>query len=203
MLSAGDCFGEIALIENIPRTATVIAASQVSLLKLERRHFDEFLAALPMERKRITDSIRHGKLLMSIPLFTYLSPDQLCYLIEHCVVESFKKDDVIFKQGDRGDKFYIIKEGLVAISRIENDTLVLQKTLEKGSVFGEIALVKNLPRTAQATAASDLSVLSIGKDCFYELIGKSILTGAEIDRLADRRMAELGEKPADSARQRT
>jgi CRP-like cAMP-binding protein len=199
VLSTGDCFGEIALIENVPRTATVIAASPVSLLKLERRHFEEFLAALPVEKKRITDSIRHGKLLMSIPLFTYLSPDQFSYLIDHCNVESFKKDEVIFRQGEVGDKFYIIKEGLVTVSRLEDERQVLVKTIEKGSVFGEIALVKNLPRTAQATAASDLCVLSLHKDCFYELIGKSLLTGAEFDRLADRRMAEMDKNPTDIA----
>jgi CRP-like cAMP-binding protein len=196
VLSAGDCFGEIALIENVPCTATVIAASPLSLLKLERRHFDEFLAALPLERKRITDLIRHGKLLMSIPLFTYLSPDQLSFLIEHCKVESFKKDEVIFRQGDPGDKFYIIKEGAATICRAEEDERVLSKTIGKGSVFGEIALVKNLPRTARVVAASDLCVLSITKNCFYELIGKSILTGAEFNRLADKRMAEMGKDSA-------
>lgn len=196
VLSTSDCFGEIALIENVPRTATVIAASPLSLLKLERRHFEEFLTALPIEKKRITDSIRHGKLLMSIPLFTYLSPDQLSYLIEHCKVESFKKDEVLFNQGDVGDKFYIIKEGSVTVSRVEEDKRVLLKTLDKGSVFGEIALVKHLPRTAQATAATDLCVLSLTKDCFYELIGKSILTGAEFNRLADRRMTEMSKNPA-------
>jgi CRP-like cAMP-binding protein len=191
VLSTGDCFGEIALIENVPRTATVKAVSPVSLLKLDRRHFEEFLAALPMEKMRITDTIRHGKLLMGIPLFSYLSPDQLKYLVGRCRVETFKKDDMLFRQDDVGDKLYIIKEGSVAISRFENDKRILLKTLGPGSVFGEISLVKNIPRPAGATAASDLSVLTVDKNGFYELTGKSLLTGAEFDRLADGRLAEI------------
>jgi CRP-like cAMP-binding protein len=196
VLSTGDCFGEIALIDKVPRTATVIAASAVSLLRLGRRDFEEFLTALPTERKRITDTIRRGKILMSIPLFSYLSPDQISFLIDRCSAETFKKDEVVFRQGDAGDKFYIIQEGLVTITRVEDNKPVLVKTLARGSVFGEIALVKHLPRTAQAAAASDLTVLSVGKECFYELIGKNLLTGAEIDRLADRRMAEIGKGSA-------
>jgi CRP-like cAMP-binding protein len=191
LLSVGDCFGEIALLENIPRTATVSAMTSASLLKLERKHFEQFLAALPIERNRITDQIRHGKLLMSIPLFSYLSPEQFSFLITRSPVERFDKGAVIFKQGDEGDKMYIIKEGRVAIQRTENGRIVLDKTLSIGSVFGEIALVKHTSRTAQATAETDVELLSVGKESFYELVSKSLLTGAEVDRLADRRLAEI------------
>jgi CRP-like cAMP-binding protein len=192
ILSVGDCFGEIALLENIPRTATVIATASASLLKLEKRQFDRFLAALPIERNRITDQIRHGKLLMSIPLFSYLSPEQFSFLITRSSVELFAKGEVIFRQGDYGDKMYIIKDGQVGIRREENGQAVLEKTLSTGSVFGEIALVKQVTRTAQATAESDVYLLSVERESFYELINKSILTGAEVDRLADRRIAEIG-----------
>jgi CRP-like cAMP-binding protein len=199
LLSVGDCFGEIALLENIPRTATVTAMTSASLLKLERKHFEQFLTALPIERNRITDQIRHGKLLMSIPLFSYLSPEQFSFLITRSSVERFAKGAVIFKQGDEGDKMYIIKEGEVAIQRTENGHLVLDKTLSIGSVFGEIAIVKHTPRTAQATAETDVALLSVGKESFYELVGKSLLTGAEIDRLADRRLAEISQASLQKA----
>jgi cAMP-dependent protein kinase regulator len=199
VLGVGDCFGEIALLENVPRTASVIAMTPASLLRLERRHFDLFLTALPIEKNRITDQIRHGKLLMSIPLFSYLSPEQFSYLITQSSGERFSKGDVIFKQGDEGDRMYIINEGRVSIRREENGAVVVDKTLEAGDVFGEIALVKHVPRTAQAKAESDVHLLSLGKECFYELVGKSLLTGAEIDRLADRRIAEIGSLAARKA----
>ena len=199
ILSVGDCFGEIALLENIPRTATVMAMTSASLLKLERRHFDRFLAALPIEKNRITDQIRHGKLLMSIPLFSYLSPEQFSFLITRSSVELFAKGEVIFGQGDYGDKMYIIKDGQVTIRREENGQVVLEKTLSTGSVFGEIVLVKQVTRTAQATAESDVYLLSVERESFYELISKSLLTGAEIDRLADRRIAEISALTAQKA----
>ncbi|MBN1128174.1 MAG: cyclic nucleotide-binding domain-containing protein [Chitinispirillaceae bacterium] len=199
VLSVGDCFGEIALLENIPRTATVTAITSASLLKLEKRHFEQFLAHLPIERTRITDQIRHGKLLMSIPLFSYLSPEQFSYLITRSSVERFAGGEVIFKQGDEGDKMYIVKDGQVSIRREESGTIILEKTLSTGSVFGEIALVKHVARTAQATAESDVELLSVEKETFYRLISKSLLTGAEIDRLADRRIAEIGALAAQKA----
>jgi CRP-like cAMP-binding protein len=199
LLSVGDCFGEIALLENIPRTATVIATTSVSLLKLERRHFEQFLAALPIEKNKITDQIRHGKLLMSIPLFSYLSPEQFSFLITRSSVERFVKGEVIFEQGDNGDKMYIIKDGQVTIQRVENGRVVLEKTLSTGSVFGEIALVKHVTRTAQAKAETEVYLLSVERECFYELITKSLLTGAEVDRLADRRIAEINSLAAQKA----
>jgi CRP-like cAMP-binding protein len=191
LLGVGDCFGEIALLENIPRTASVVALGSASLLKLEKQDFDQFLAALPIDKNRITDQIRHGKLLMSIPLFSYLSPEQFSFLITRSAVETFAKGAVIFNQGDEGDKMYIIKAGEVSIQRREDGRMVMDKTLSSGSVFGEIALVKHIARTAMARAETDVELLTVGKESFYELIGKSLLTGAEIDRLADRRIAEL------------
>ncbi|MBN2035742.1 MAG: cyclic nucleotide-binding domain-containing protein [Chitinispirillaceae bacterium] len=198
-LGVGDCFGEIALLENIPRTASVVAMTPASLLKLEKRDFDKFLEALPIEKNRITDQIRHGKLLMSIPLFSYLSPEQFSFLITRSSMEKFARGEVIFKQGDDGDKMYIVKEGQVSIQRMDNGTMVIDKTLSSGSIFGEIALVKHIARTAQASAETDVELLSVAKETFYELIGKSLLTGAEIDRLADRRIAEIGTLSAGKA----
>jgi CRP/FNR family transcriptional regulator, cyclic AMP receptor protein len=75
----------------------------------------------------------------------------------------------VFGEGDSGDRAYLIQEGSVEISK---HGLVLA-TLNKGELFGEMALVDDQPRMATAKALSDVSVVIIGRDAFREKLAKA------------------------------
>lgn len=75
----------------------------------------------------------------------------------------------IFKEGDSGDRAYLIQEGQVEISK-HGLTLA---TLGKGELFGEMALVDDQPRMASAAAVSDVSVVVINRDTFREKLSKA------------------------------
>lgn len=81
----------------------------------------------------------------------------------------FYAGQTVFKQGDLGDRAYLIQEGEVEISK---NGLVLA-TLGKGELFGEMALVDDQPRMATAKAITDVSVVIIGRDAFREKLAKA------------------------------
>ncbi|MBX9635759.1 MAG: cyclic nucleotide-binding domain-containing protein [Magnetospirillum sp.] len=75
----------------------------------------------------------------------------------------------VFKEGDSGDRAYLIQDEQVQITK---NGLPLA-TLGKGELFGEMALVDDQPRMATATALSDVSVVIINRDSFREKLAKS------------------------------
>jgi CRP/FNR family cyclic AMP-dependent transcriptional regulator len=75
----------------------------------------------------------------------------------------------IFKEGDRGDRAYLIQDGTVEI--VKNGMPLA--TLSKGELFGEMALVDDQPRMASANAVTDVSVVVISRDVFREKLAKA------------------------------
>ena len=77
-------------------------------------------------------------------------------------VRNYKAGDVIFKEGDEGEEFFIIRSGIVSI-RLGNRTL---QTIGEGEVFGEMALIDSEPRSATVVAETDCVVVPVGEKQF-------------------------------------
>jgi CRP/FNR family transcriptional regulator, cyclic AMP receptor protein len=75
---------------------------------------------------------------------------------------SFHVGDIIFKAGEHGDEFYVVKSGTVSV-RLGNRTL---QTLGEGEVFGEMALIDSGPRSATVIADTDCVVVPVGEKQF-------------------------------------
>jgi CRP-like cAMP-binding protein len=80
---------------------------------------------------------------------------------------------VIFREGEVGDKMYIIQEGSVRISKKIGGNEHILAVLGKGDFFGEMALVNQEPRTATATAATTVRMLTFNRDGFLGMIEKN------------------------------
>jgi len=193
-LSTGDSFGETALLEDIPRTASIISKGSVAVFEISRESFEKFIVASAGEKGKVTDLIRFGKLLMSNPMFSFMSPKELSHVIMKFKNEKFAAGKLFFDQGDKGDKFYLIKKGTVHIRRSEDSRTVIDKELHQGEFFGEIALIKEVLRTAKATAVSDCTVATLTKEEFLEIIGHSIFSGRELDSVMRERASQLGKE---------
>ncbi len=103
-------------------------------------------------------------LLKKINLFENLSEPELEKILPLCVKRSFPAGSVIFKEGDPGDRCYIITSGAVRISKfIANIGEEALAVLKPGSYFGEMALIDNFPRSANAIANEDTDVFAINK----------------------------------------
>ena len=193
-LSTGDSFGETALIEKGPRTASIITLSQTAVFEISREGFEKFLASNTENREKITGKIRLGKMLLASSVFSFMSQKQISYLIKNLKPEKIKAGTVVFKQGDEGNKFYLIQEGNIHLERFDNSLKTLDIILKPGNFFGEMALVKNIPRTATAEAVSDSLLFTLDKESFCNVIGSTLSGGRELDSLINERAQQLGKE---------
>jgi CRP-like cAMP-binding protein len=96
----------------------------------------------------------------------------------------FKAGDVIFKQGDPARELFIIQSGEVEI-RLGNRVL---ETLPQYSIFGEMALIDNAPRSATAVAVSDTKLVSVSEKQFLFLISNTPHFALNVMRVMARRL---------------
>ena len=113
----------------------------------------------------------------------------------------YSHGEIIFKEGDKGDLMYVIQSGKVKISKNSSTGDITMATLQKGDIFGEMALFDKLPRSASALAEGDTRVLSIDKKKLFSTIWKDptvvlkvIETMSSTIRRLSRDFAELKKK---------
>jgi CRP/FNR family cyclic AMP-dependent transcriptional regulator len=111
------------------------------------------------------------EMLEKIVLFKGLTSDQISQLIKVARSEEFKAGEIIFKEGEKGDKLYIILSGSVRISKqIPGSGEEALAVLKPGDFFGEMALIDDVERSADAIANEKSSILSIDKNSFESLL---------------------------------
>lgn len=111
------------------------------------------------------------ELLKKIYIFDGLTQQELQEITKICQRTSHKNGDVIFKEGSFGDKFYIIAEGEVRISKvIPNVGEEALAVLKAGDYFGEMALIDDFPRSADAIANKDAVLMTISKSDLDNLL---------------------------------
>lgn len=162
VLTKGECFGEIALLHDTLRTATVKTLEPTSLWVLSREAFKNAIHSV--SKSKYSDN---KSFLDNSPIFKILTPVQKLLMLDLLVSQDFKAGDRIIQENDPGDIFYIIKKGQVSCS-IKNMEI---RKLGPGEFFGEQALIYNTQRTATVKALSKLSVLSIGSEDLHDVLG--------------------------------
>jgi ATP-binding cassette subfamily B protein len=105
-----------------------------------------------------------------IEILSFLSPEQKDQLVSCISLEGYRFGQVVFEEGDAGDKFYLIHSGKVRVVKDAKGTEVSLATLGPGAYFGEIALIKDSPRTATIRAAVDTTLLSIDRRDFEQVL---------------------------------
>jgi MFS family permease len=106
------------------------------------------------------------ELLRGIPIFAPLPPPQLERLARALVEVRVEPGGVLFEEGDRGDRFYVIAEGRAAVE-VGDEPI---RTIEPGDFFGEIALLRDVPRTASVRALTGLRLYALDPDTFVETV---------------------------------
>ncbi len=92
--------------------------------------------------------------------------------LEQQLKREYKPGQVIFKDGDPGQTMFIILEGKVEITKLLGDQKTILATLDKGSIFGEMAIIDREPRSATATTVSDTMMLEISREMFHDRLNK-------------------------------
>ncbi|PRT53802.1 cAMP-dependent protein kinase regulatory subunit [Wickerhamiella sorbophila] len=162
----GTCFGELALLHNAPRAASVRATTDLKVWALDRITFKE-IVMLKLYAKR-----EHSrKVLSNVDILQHLEPAAQLKLADALQPVSYNTGEVIVKEGDEGDNFYLIDEGEVDVS--VNGKPV--NTLGRGGYFGELALLYNAPRQATVVARTPLKLERLDKPGFIRLLGQGVV----------------------------
>ena len=106
------------------------------------------------------------ELLRANPIFAPLPPATVENLATKLTPTTVGKGDVVFRQGDAGDLFYVVEDGRVEIS-INGEKVA---DAWPGEAFGEIALLRDIPRTATVTAVDDTKLLALERDEFIAAV---------------------------------
>lgn len=163
-VARGKGFGELALLHDTPRAATVRSDGISTLFSLDRQTFRYVIAQNACSRE---DDIKSS--LNKVSIFQNFTDNQLQKIADVVEVIHYKAGNCIFKKNADGNIFYMINKGTVKITGFDNnhtDTI-----LEEGSYFGERALLVNEPRSASAYAETDTQLLAVDRESFTTLLG--------------------------------
>ena len=152
----GQYFGELALMDDVARSATILAAETSMCFVLHRRD----VVAKTMHK---LDACRY---LSSVPILQSMKDEELLNIANVLLVRFYTEGDEIFRQGDIGDKLYLIREGTASAS-IDG---VCVKRYSKGDYFGEVGLLSNSERAATLTATSTLKCYTLCQQSFVRHI---------------------------------
>jgi serine/threonine protein kinase/CRP-like cAMP-binding protein len=210
-LSKGEYFGERALMTNEPRAANVTAESDdVVLLALDRQAFDDLLGSL----KEVIDRNMSMRVLQSIPLLKNLSKYEKNQLFLALESVHFQKGEYIIREGEKGNSFYIIKNGTAIVKKTTTTTTIIKNntidkiekenkkqiaTLSNGDFFGEMSLLFDEPRQADVIAINGaLECFKLDQTKFIELLGplQTIL-----NREADERKQKIFQSQSQNQKQ--
>lgn len=166
----GESFGELALLYNAPRAATITCKSATcELWSLDRNTFT-YIIKTAVQKKRE----KYDDFLENVEILKCLSHPEKLRMADALREEWFDKDDVIIQEGDQaGDRFYMIIEGECIATKVLEPGKAAQtvKNYAPGSYFGERSLLKDLPRAASIIATSQVQVVSLDRAAFKRLMG--------------------------------
>lgn len=164
-IQAGGSFGELALMYNAPRAATVISAEPgCTLWALDRVTFRRILMESTFARRRMYESF-----LEEVPLLSSLTPYERSKIADALETLKYPEGHVIISEGDPGHSFYLLESGEACAYKGDPSNKVLY--YKKGDFFGELALLNDAPRAASVVASSEVKVATLGKNAFQRLLG--------------------------------
>lgn len=129
-------------------------------------------------------------LLKTVDLFQDIPGELLSQVSRISKARSYDSGDIIFVEGDAGDSMFIVFEGIVSIAKGGKEIA----ELEKGASLGEMALLDNEPRSADAVAKADSILLKINQDVFYELMESNADIMKQIIKLLSSRVRNANAK---------
>lgn len=184
-LGAGDFFGEAALVQAVPRSASVRATAATTLYTLTR---DQFLLAAHSagaDSDEIAAQIRNAAYLRSHPLFDGLPSTALRRLLERVEVVPCPSARTIIRQGESGDTLYVIREGRCWVSREGSEA---RTAMEPGSWFGELALLHHTPRSATVVADPGTVLIGVPREAAEEVMLQDVGTAFQLADVAAERL---------------
>ena len=171
--------------QNQPRQKTAITKTEIHYFKINNNFLDVLLT-WDQNKNYIVNEIDNADdddndwmtQLLKLDIFHKIPPANIQAMFQRIQSLPVKKDDVIIKQGDKGDFYYIIQSGSCRVLRNSEETgnkEIKVADIDAGNGFGEDALISDVPRNATVIMNTDGSLMRLAKEDFIELLKEPIL----------------------------
>eukprot|EP01071_Lankesteria_metandrocarpae_P006094 Lankesteria_metandrocarpae@DN423_c0_g1_i1.p1 len=163
----GDVFGELALLYNCPRAASVQADGQALLWKLDRETFTHIVKDAATKKRDM-----YEKFLSTAALLKECDSYERSKIADALKTKLYKAGEKIITQDELGDTFYFVESGeAVAVKSFKGKEPVQTMKYQSGDYFGELAILRNAPRAATIEAVNDVMVAYLNRQAFKRLLG--------------------------------
>ena len=165
-------FGELALMYNCPRAATIIAKSPGKLWCLDQAAFRKIIVTAQAKKRKLFED-----LLENVPMLSELTPYERMNLADSLDTQKFEDADLIIKEGDEAHNMFFIMEGTVRVTILDKTDGSTEKEVlrqHSGDYFGELALVTKKPRAACVYAVGAVTVAVLDSGAFERLLGPCV-----------------------------
>ncbi|MCP5095398.1 MAG: cyclic nucleotide-binding domain-containing protein [Chloroflexi bacterium] len=202
-MQTGEYFGEIGMLRNSRRVATVRALTDVNVMSMDHKTFSSWLGSSEVVQEELEGLMQQRSIQVSEdgmtisvdPAKTKKRKRQTGFFeaqsMEH--ISMYAPGEVIIFQGDPPDKFYILVEGFVEVvhTNPDQDERIVA-VLGSGDYFGEIGLMEGQPRIATVRARSEVKVVTFDRKSFKGWMNRSPASQDEISQTAVRRRRQTG-----------
>uniref|UniRef100_A0A3P8UIA0 cAMP-dependent protein kinase type II regulatory subunit n=1 Tax=Cynoglossus semilaevis TaxID=244447 RepID=A0A3P8UIA0_CYNSE len=185
-------FGELALMYNTPRAATIMAAMDGALWGLDRATFHRLIVKNNAKKRRTYEAF-----IESVPLLASLELPERMKIVDVLGARVYKDGERVISQGEKADCFYMVESGEVRITiKNKQDSVEVEVArCTRGEYFGELALVTNKPRAASVYAVGATKCLVIDVQAFERLLGPCMdIMKRNISQYEDQLVALLGSR---------
>jgi CRP-like cAMP-binding protein len=183
---------KFALAHQVPRKIDAVARSSIRYIKLPANLLDcpltqtyeeEISSMVIIEPEENSDDWMTT--LLRSPIFQRLPPANLQKILMSLEEVIFEKGEMVLRQGDPGDYYYLIKSGQCLLTRkpSEHAKEIKLALLRDSDTFGEDSILSEKPRNVTVTALTKLSLLRLSKDNFINLIKKPSLRYVDYEQM--------------------
>ena len=164
----GEAFGELALLYNAPRAATITSDADSRLFALDRQTFNHIVKDAAIRKRE-----KYETFLKSVELLKSMEDYERSQISEAFKDAKFNAGDLIIKEGDEGKDLFFLVEGEAFASKIleEGAEETEVKQYKQGDYFGELALLNNEPRAANIKARTDCVCVTMDRHSVKRMFG--------------------------------
>ena len=165
--TVGEVFGELSLMYNAPRAASISAIQNSVCYSLDRDTFNNIVKSAAIKRREL-----YEQFLKKVDILAELDGYERAKLCDCLETKHFNKDDYIIKEGEEGDRFYFIQEGTADALKTESGVEKKVFEYKENDYFGELALLNNEKRKASIKVTSNVMVVAaMDKLTFKRILG--------------------------------
>lgn len=215
-LGPGELFGEMTCRTYQPRSATVQAREPCVMVEMLRVILDMLVGNRQVsEASKATSKVKMPTFkgtsfkaelekkyrerslnnhLRSVPLFATVGEEFLQHLCDAVELVSYNQGQVICKEGDEADAFYLIRSGVVRVSQAMPGGEIVRTYLSRGDYFGEIGLLRAIKRTATCAALDAVDVVKIPAAEFNAMLERFPDVRAQLEPVAETRLTSIKQR---------